>query len=462
MMSLSLIDYFCIVIYFAIILLIAVFVRAKNLHTYWANDRQTSATMLTLSTVATSVGSGMVFGIAAMAYTGGLVPLFLGIFNALGILAAAFLAPHLRELAETHHMYSLPDFLGAVFSKRCHIISAAVNLLVYFFFLAGQLIALAIICKMITGFPELVSLSIAFVLLVTYTFIGGMRMDIIADNFQFFILAMLLFLLPIPILVNKEVFIGLKALPSNYFFGSSIGGWSFILGLFLFFTPVPLVMTDIWMRIYSAKSPQIARKSLVASALIIIPFFIVFTFIGIAAHVLFPNITPDSAITQMIGRFLHPGLRGIAIAGLFAAIISTADSMLLITGLTISKDIGATFSTKLALDEKRLLFTARIASLIVATAAIVFALIIPNIVQTMVNAFSVLMILLPAVLSGMFAKRKDEAAAFWSILTGLIATLVFLFLFPKMAFIPGVLVCFITFFAARFGSRLELKHRVRT
>lgn len=456
------IDYLCIAVYFAMILAIAVIVRAKSLQTYWANDRATGATMLTLSTVATSVGSGMVFGIAAMAYIGGLIPLFLGIFNTVGILAAAVLAPRLRELAEKHSMYSLPDFFGAIYSRRCRLAGAAVNLLIYFFFLTAQLIALGTICKIITGLPEFVSLGVAFVLLVAYTFIGGMRMDIIADNIQFLILALLLVLLPMPILCDREVLDGFKSLSSTYLYGSAMGGWSFVLGLFLFFTPVPLVMTDIWMRIYSAKSPQIARRSLVASAFIILPFFAAFTLVGIAAYVLFPGIDPDTATTQMIGRFVPPGLRGIAIAGLLAAIMSTADSMLLISGLTIAKDIGATLSPALASDEHRLFVTARVTSIVIAVVAILFALAIPDIVQTIVNAFSVLMILLPAVLSGMFAKRKDEAAAFWSILTGFLTTLALLLVIPKMAFVPGVLVCLMTFGTMRFSSMCRLRNLVGT
>jgi SSS family solute:Na+ symporter len=456
-LPLDFIDYLCIAAYFAVILAVAIIARAKSLKTYWANDRATGTTMLTLSTVATSVGSGMVFGIVAMAYTGGLIPLFLGIFNATGILAAAVLAPRLRELAEKHSMYSLPDFFGAVYSRRCRLAGAAVNLLVYFFFLSAQLIAIATICKMMTGLPEFVSLGLAFVLLVAYTFIGGMRTDIIADNIQFFILALLLVILPVSIIRDESILKGFHGFSSTYLTGSVMGGWTFILGLLLFFTPLPLVMTDIWMRIYSAKSPQIARRSLIAAALIILPFFATFTLVGMAAYVLFPGISPDTAMTQMIGRYLHPGLRGIAIAGLLAAVMSTADSMLIITGLTMAKDIGATLSPTLAGDERRLFVTARVAGIAIAITALLFALAISDIVQSMVNAFSVLMILLPAVLSGMFAKRKDEAAAFWSILTGLLTTLGLFFVIPKMAFVPGVLVCLITFGAMRLSSRLRIQ-----
>lgn len=451
---LSTADYIWIAVYFVAIMALAIIVRAKNLKTYWANNRATGTTTLTLSIVATSVGSGMVFGIATMAYTGGLIPLFVGLFNAIGILAAAVLAPRLRELAEKHAMYSLPDFLGSVFSTRCRLAGATVNLLVYFFFLAGQLIALGTICKMITGLPEFVSLTLAFTLLVAYTFLGGMKMDIIADNLQFFILILLLVVLPITILRDKEVIGGFKDLSASYLSGAPMGGWPFVLGLFLFFTPVPLVMSDIWMRIYSAYSPRTARRSLVASALLIMPFFATFTLAGIAAHILFPNTDPNIATTQIIARFLHPGLRGIAIAGLLAAIMSTADSMLIVAGITMAKDIGTAVSSALANDERRLFKTARASSIVLAFAAILFALAIPDIVQTMVNAFSVLMILLPAVLSGLFAARKDEAASFWSIVTGLGTTLVFLLIIPKMAFVPGVFACLVSFGVMRLKSRI--------
>jgi len=181
----------------------------------------------------------------------------------------------------------------------------------------------------------------------------------------------------------------------------------------------------------------------------------VFTLVGVAAHVLFPNIDPAEATTQMIGRFLHPGIRGIALAGLLAAVMSTADSMLLITGLTISKDIGTAVFPRLAADERRLFVTARLSSILLAVAAMLFALAIPDLVQIMVNAFSVLMILLPAVLSGMFAKRKDESAAFWSILIGLVTTLSLLFVIPKTAFVPGVLASLVTFGVMRLSSRLR-------
>ncbi|MFA5127500.1 MAG: sodium:solute symporter family protein [Patescibacteria group bacterium] len=450
---LSTLDLFFIALYIALLGSLSFWIRAKSLKTYWSNDRATGTSMLTLSIVSTSVGSGMVFGIASMAYIGGLVPLFLGLFNTAGLLLVAVLAPRLRVLAEKHSMYSLPDFLGSIFSRRCRLAGAAVNLLVYFFFLAAQLIALSTICSMLTGIGYIYSLSLALVILIAYTFIGGMRTDIIADNIQFFILALLIIILPCSVFLGGHNLPDFSSLSSSYLMGEAIGGWPFIIGLLLFYTPVPLVQTDIWMRIYSAKSPEAARRSIAISAFLILPFFIVFTVMGITAHLLFPQIDSNAAMPQLISYFLMPGLKGIAIAGLLAAITSTADSMLLISGMTVSKDIICVISPNIEKNERKLLRIARISGATIAVLAVVFALAVPNIVQTMVNAFSMLMILLPSVLSGLFFKKKDESASFWSIVIGLAVTLLMFLVIPSMAFVPGVLAALIVFAGLRFYNR---------
>lgn len=456
-LPLNLVDYIAIGGFLVTVIAVVFVARARSLKTYWANDRATGAVMLTLSTVATSVGSGMVFGIAAMAYAGGLVPVFLGLFNVVGLLLTAMLAPRLRALAEKHSMYSLPDFLGTVYSRRCKLIAALVNVLIYFFFLAAQIIALSVICRMITGLSDYISVGVALVLIVSYITLGGLRSDIIGDNIQFGILALLLVLFPVFMLGDPVLIAGFDQLPAGYLSGATLGGWSFILGLFLFFTPVPLVMTDIWMRIYSARSPDVARRSLVIAALLILPFFVVFTAVGIAAHILFPALDANVATSSIMAHYIPGGWLGLTVAGLLAAVVSTADSMALVTALTVSKDIIGTLSGKIGGDEGRLFVTARLAAVLVTIGATIFALFVPNIVQTMINAFSVLMILLPAVLGGMFLRAKDEPAAFWSIALGLGTTLGGLLVIPGMAFVPGVIVSLVVFGALHLKARVLMK-----
>jgi len=112
-------DYIVLACYLLSFAGLAFFSRAKTLQTYWANDRSTGARALTLSLVSTIMGAGSIFAATSMTYTGGLVVISAGLGYALGLFLLAFWSPRLHKIAKEKNIYSFPDFLETIFSRRC-------------------------------------------------------------------------------------------------------------------------------------------------------------------------------------------------------------------------------------------------------------------------------------------------------------------------------------------------------
>jgi SSS family solute:Na+ symporter len=68
-------------------------------------------------------------------------------------------------------------------------------------------------------------------------------------------------------------------------------------------------------------------------------FFFLIMFIGLAAFVLYPTLAPDKILPHVVHAFFPVGLRGLCAAGLIAVIMSTADSCLHASGLSLTHDV---------------------------------------------------------------------------------------------------------------------------
>ena len=458
-----------IVILLTLIFIVAVAVRRSiglTLEDYWVNKRKTSKFILICSTLSTSIGAGTVVAIVSMSYKGGFIGAILGFCNALGLfLLGCFLAAKIRKISAKYKCYTLGDILELRFSRKCRFAIGIVNLVVYFFFLAAQLLAFGAFIKIVTNWDYFLSLVAASVIIFIYVFVGGLKSDFFTDLCQFFLLLILAVALPIFLFLEfgnlNSMYTSLKSLPWNYLTGISYAGWPFLIGAILFFTPSILVMMDTWQRIFAAENEETAKKSLMLSGLFIFPLFFLFSLIGVFAYILFPELDPNTATPYMIKEVLPIGLIGVAFSGFIAALMSTADSMLIVASTTAVKDFYHSLIYKEA-DEKHLLRVSRVASLFIGFISLAFALAFPDIVRVAISGFSSLIILIPGVIGGLLWQRATSKAAFWSILVGfcfVCSVLLFIPQYADYAFIPGfILSCFV-FIVLSFLTKHEQEEK---
>lgn len=435
-------------IFFLIIFLIGVIERKKiTIEDYWVNSRKTNKFFLVATITSSFIGVAALISNAGVAFSGGgLATVFLlSSFLFYFLIFAKFFAPKIKEFGDKYKAYTLPDFLEFRYSKKVRIASLVVNLITYGLFLALQILGIGIFIASVGGFNPILATIIGGAIVVAYTAIGGLRADIRTDIFQFLIMLSLLFIFTPLLIVKGGGLVEIFKLPTSFLTGREFAPlYVFLLG-FLLLGATNLVASDLWQRVYAGESVKGVNWAMKVSGIIVFLFLVAGTLFGIYGKILLPEATANTVVPELLNLFLSPVLFSIVLAGFFAAMMSSADTMLLIVSMTLIHDLyQKTF--KKELSPEMVLKLSRWTTFIVGSLALIVAVIIFNIVHLAIEAVSFLVALLPAIVLGFYWKKATSSAAFWSIIIGTLTIAVFLFIDPVQAFIPGIITSLASFF----------------
>ncbi len=180
------------------------------------------------------------------------------------------------------------------------------------------------------------------------------------------------------------------------------------------------------------------------SGFIVFAFLIMGTLFGIYGKIIVPDATANTVVPELMRLYMPPFIYGVILAGFFAAIMSSADTVLLILSMTLVHDLYVK-TLKKPLSDKATLCLSRYVTFILGVMAIILAITVFNVVHLAIDAVSFITVLLPAVVFGFYAKEPSEPAAFWSIVAGFAVLIVFLFISPVEAFIPAIIASFMAY-----------------
>jgi SSS family solute:Na+ symporter len=270
-------------------------------------------------------------------------------------------------------VFTMPEFLEKRFSPGCRWYLTWVSIFAYIFTkISVSLFAGGILIREIVGWDYMTSAVLLVIATGVYTVAGGLAAVIYTDLFQAFVLiggAVVLTLLGM-----NEVggFEGLRAaLPPDFFhmikpnsdaaypwLGTTVG--TLILGIWYWCTDQVIVQKTL-----SAKGISDARKgAFFCAALKISPVFIL-VLPGLIAKALWPaDVTGDNAYPLLVKRLMPPGLSGLMVAALLAALMSSLSSVFNSCSTLITMDVYKKWRPEAS--ERRLVFVGR-----VTTAAIV-------------------------------------------------------------------------------------------
>ncbi|MCK5182643.1 MAG: sodium:solute symporter family protein, partial [Dehalococcoidia bacterium] len=148
-----------------------------------------------------------------------------------------------------------------------------------------------------------------------------------------------------------------------------------------------VVGPDMYSRIFCAKGEKTAQQSAILSAFLFIPLAFAITLIGMSAKVLYPQIMPDQAFPQVITTMLSPGLSGLIIAALVAALMSSADTCLLSQSVILTEDIIKRAHP--ALDERKTVLLTRLSLIGLGLVALGLALTLKTVYESLLFAYTV-------------------------------------------------------------------------
>ncbi|MCD4785675.1 MAG: sodium:solute symporter [Candidatus Eremiobacteraeota bacterium] len=232
-------------------------------------------------------------------------------------------------------VFTMPEFLERRFNKGCRNYLSAISLIAYIFTkVSVALWAGAKVLEVILGWNIYVGAIVLILATGAYTIFGGLRAVIYTDFLQAFILIGGGIMLT-TIAVSQAGGLGVmtaKLAPSFWSVWQPINHPDFPWTGILFGAPILGIWywcTDqmIVQRTLAAKDVTDARRAtLFAGYLKILPVFIL-VLPGLAGAIIYPGIKPNAMYATMVNNLLPVGVKGLVVAALLAALMSSLSSV---------------------------------------------------------------------------------------------------------------------------------------
>lgn len=432
MTNFNIIDIIVIVLYFVVIFGIGYWAyrRGKNESSdYFLAGRDVGWLAVGASLFASNIGSEHLVGLAGSGAAGGFA---VGHFEWLACLVLLLLGWVFVPFYLRSSVYTMPEFLERRYSPAARWYLATISVIGYVLTkISVTLFAGGVVIRELTGLDIITSAVILVIITGLYTVAGGLRAVVYTEVLQTFVLVGGSLTLVVYGLVEVGGWSELtKRVPEDFFsMWKSVDHPDFpwtgivlgapILGIWYWCTDQYIVQ-----RVLAARNLEEARRGAIfAGYLKILPVFI-FVLPGVIAAALFTDISgaaTDRAFPAMVSRILPVGLKGLVIAGLLAALMSSLSSVFNSCSTLITWD----FYRKLKPDatERHLVVVGRIAT----TALVVFGLLwIPFMKyissQLYIYLQSVQAYIAPPIaacfLLGIFFPRLNSTGAMASLITG--------------------------------------------
>ncbi|WP_339148018.1 MULTISPECIES: sodium:solute symporter family protein [unclassified Sutcliffiella] len=425
---------------FAIIMLLIGYLSGRgsklneSLAGYYLAGRNLGFIALFFTLYATQYSGNTIVGYAPSAYRTGFSWLQSISFMTIIIGAYLLFAPRLYVIAKRRKFVTPTDWISHRFqSKRVTILSIFLMLWGLGNYLLEQLVAIGQAVSGLTGgtIPyQIAVLAFVFVMLA-YEWMGGMKAVAFTDVMQGVILmvGIIVFLIGGLYLAGgnfsdvtryvAEMEPAKTAVPG---FDTSINWLSMLLLVGLGASIYPHAVQ----RIYSSRSEKTLKTSLSRMAWMPpITTGLVFL-VGIIGIMLFPGLD-TSGSEQLVGTManaiaaIHPFYYWVMIiffGGIVAAIVSTADSVLLSFSSMLSNDVYGKFVNPNATEKKKVM-VGKIGGIVVVFLLLWIAWNPPGtLYEIFVLKFELLVQVFPAFVLGLYWKNLNGKAVFWGMLAG--------------------------------------------
>lgn len=419
--------------------------RTKNTEDYFLGGRSLGGWVAALSAQASDMSGWLLMGLPGAIYIAGTGEAWIAIGLFIGTALNWFLvAGRLRRYTiKANNSITLPAYFENRYRDKSKILLGISSIFIVIFFLvytASALSAGGKLFNIVFGIDYRISLLIGAVVILVYTFLGGFMAVCITDFIQGML--MLVGLLAVPIIalfiVSPENILavlnesGVSGGTSSYLNlfqhgGDKISVITIVsnLGWGLGYFGMPHILTR-FMAIRSEK--ELKKSRIIANVWVLISLGMA-CMLGIVGRAyLYPTVlekvTSENVFIEMITKLFTaelalPFIGGIFLCGILAAIMSTADSQLLVTASSVSQDLYKGIIRKNA-SEKNTLMISRITVIVVAVLAYIIAYNPNNSIMGLVsNAWAGFGATFgPVILLSLFWKRSNRAGAIAGMLGG--------------------------------------------
>jgi len=377
-----------IVLYFLAIISIGLWSRKKagSREGFFVAHRKGTTPLITGSLLATIIGGSATVGLAGLGFKQGLTGAWWLLVGGIGLLILGFfLAKKIRALA----LYTLPELVERQYDHRVGLAASILIVIAWVGVVSGQIVAAGKVLSVLGFGSPIFWMSTFTMVFVAYAVLGGQYSIIRTDAIQAVILLVGISAVVIIVFPLVGGLAGLKAsLPPDYFSFplSTKFDWKALLSFLILVGATYVVGPDMYTRLFCSEGEETAQKSTFITAFFIFLFAFVIALIGMAARVLYPDIPAEQAFPQIVMGTLSPGLTGIFLAALVAALMSSADTCLLSQSVILTEDVFKRFRP---IDERKTLLLTRLSIIMLGLVALGLAIALKGVISSLLFAYTI-------------------------------------------------------------------------
>jgi len=327
--------------------LIASRFSSKGISNFFIGGRRMSGLIVAMSSVVSGRSAWLLLGFTGMAWGMGLAALWAAVgYIVVELFLFLFYATRLRRFAGRYDCITLPDFFAERFHDPRGWLRGIVVVIILIFMVAyvsAQFVAGGKAFSASFGLDYSWGLIITTIIILLYVVLGGFLAVSLSDTIQAFIILIALLVLPVKSIIDlggwQSFMDALR--PLGGAFALSAGAMIGFLGIGLGSPGNPHIVARYMSLRPGGSFPKVALMGTLANVLMAVGAL----FIGLSGRAYFPDLAGlpggdgENLYPTLAWLHLHPILFGLVVASIFSAIMSTADSQLLVAASCVVRDI---------------------------------------------------------------------------------------------------------------------------
>ncbi|MCB1688394.1 MAG: sodium/proline symporter [Halioglobus sp.] len=360
--------------------------RVKSEQDFFLAGRQLGPWVGAVSYAASAASAWTLLGMSGLAYTMGYASLWVALGAIVGCAVSWFVvAPRVMSLAGEEKLLSATELvaLGSSGAQRAWIIRAASLVILFCFviYIASQFQGAGNTFSSTFGLDNAESIALGGLVILVYTLLGGFWAVSVTDTVQGLLMIAAALLLPTAAIIElggMSAFIGalggITDPTYTSFTGNNMG--LALLGFLLGSLAIGISsigQPHLVARFMALKDTRALKQAQFIATGWYAIMFIGMWVLGMSGRLLVGDLGNSEEVFFAVNEALFPSVLGaILLAAVLSAIMSTADSMLLVTGTTVAHDLGVNRGRRWSA-----LAISRLVIAVISLAAITVAITVP-------------------------------------------------------------------------------------
>ena len=411
---------------------------SKGISEYFIGGRKMNRFVVALSAVVSGRSAWLLLGVTGMAYAQGPSAIWAVVgYIIVELFLFLYYARRLRNFTEKRDCLTVPDFFAERFGDEngmLRLTIVAIFLVFMIGYISAQFVAGGKAFASGFGMEMNTGILTTALIVVLYTIVGGFLAVSLTDMFQAIFMILALVILPAVAIIDFGglgfLLDQLAAMDSMFVdpFALSVGAAIGFVGIGLGSPGNPHILAR-YMSIDDSK--QLKAAAIIGTVWNVLMAWGA-VFIGLAGRAYFPEVSmlpaedTENLFPMLAQLHLHPILFGVVLASIFAAIMSTADSQLLVAASSVVRDVYEKIIKKgETVPQKLLVFYSRAVVFIFVVISLLFGFLAEELVFWLVLfAWAGLGASIgPTSILALYWKGTTRAGIFAGLITGTVVTI---------------------------------------